>query len=311
MKQVSLALALSALIVTSVSLGAGKAANATPSPAAPLVPSQDLSNWCKELNTEITRLKWNLQPCDGKVDWKISGYSSDGRPLVYAEVGNSKALNVTLILAMVHGDEVTPVYIAVKLAEWIKVHENELKESHVIVAPLINPDGFYLTPKTRMNARGVDVNRNFATQDWQAGLKRWKSSFRSDPRRNPGDAPRSEHETLFQEELIRQFKPQKIMSIHAPLNHMDYDGPTALSLKRFPSQYVQECLKLQKELKAKSTGFFPGSLGNYAGRELGIPTITLELPTADARKAETYWKQFSTGIRTMIQFSMPNVVVSR
>jgi protein MpaA len=65
---------------------------------------------------------------------------------------------------------------------------------------------------------------------------------------------------------------------------------------------------LQRELKAKSTGYFPGSLGNYAGRELGIPTITLELPTADATKAEAYWKKFSQGVRSMIQFTMPKVV---
>lgn len=284
---------------------------AAPSPAAPMVTNQDLTSWCKELDAEVARLKWNIQPCDGKVDWKFSGFSTEGRPLVYSEFGNPKTLNVTLILATVHGDEITPAYIGIKLAQWIKDHESELKESHVIVVPLVNPDGFYRQPKTRMNARGVDVNRNFATQDWSDGLKRWKTKYKADPRRNPGDAPRSEKETLFQEDMIRQFRPQKIMSIHSPLNHMDYDGPTSLSLKRFPGQYVKECLRLQKELKAKSTGYFPGSLGNYAGRELGIPTITLELPTADAGKAEAYWRRFSQGIRTMIQFSMPAVIVTR
>jgi protein MpaA len=86
---------------------------------------------------------------------------------------------------------------------------------------------------------------------------------------------------------------------------MDYDGPTALSLAKFPRQYVRECLKLRSRLKAITSGFFPGSLGNFAGQELGIPTLTLELPTSDSRKAEAYWKKFSQGIKTMIEFVVP------
>jgi protein MpaA len=267
-----------------------------------------MTKWCSDLKSEIKRLKWTIDPCVDGVQWKFGGVSNEGRSLVYTEFGNAQASNVTLILTMVHGDEITPLYIGLEVIHWLKEHESELKDSRVIVAPLVNPDGFYRAPKTRMNAHGVDVNRNFATKDWEAGAKKWKTAFRSDPRRFPGSAPRSEPETIFQEELIRIFTPQKIMSVHSPLNHMDYDGPSALSLNKFPREYVHECIRLQRELKAKSTGYFPGSLGNYAGRELGIPTITLELPTADGAKAEAYWNKFSQGIRNMIQFSMPKVV---
>jgi len=272
-------------------------------------PPAVMGKWCSELKDEIKRLKWTLDPCVDGVQWKYGGQSNEGRALVYAEFGNAQASNVTLILTMVHGDENTPLYIGLEIIHWLKEHEAELKDSHVVVAPLVNPDGFYRGPKTRMNAHGVDVNRNFATQDWEVGAKKWKTAFRSDPRRYPGSAPRSEPETVFQEELIRMFTPLKIMSVHSPLNHMDYDGPTALSLRKFPREYVGECIRLQRELKAKSTGYFPGSLGNYAGRELGIPTITLELPSSDARQAEAYWKKFSQGIRTMIQFTMPKVAL--
>jgi protein MpaA len=103
--------------------------------------------------------------------------------------------------------------------------------------------------------------------------------------------------------LIQRIRPQKILSIHAPLNFMDYDGPgaSALALARFPKEYIQQCTKLRKQLKAVAGGFFPGSLGNYAGQELGIPTLTLELPSADPGKASVYWKKFQTGIRTMIE----------
>jgi protein MpaA len=298
-----------ALLLSTLSAGMSAGARASEGPArfAPATP-EVMNKWCSELKPEIKRLKWTIDPCIDGVQWKYGGASNEGRSLVYAEFGNAQASNVTLILTMVHGDEITPLYIGLEVIHWLKVHESELKDSRVIVAPLVNPDGFYRAPKTRMNAHGVDVNRNFATKDWEAGAKKWKTAFRSDPRRFPGSAPRSEPETIFQEELIRVFTPQKIMSVHSPLNHMDYDGPSALSLNKFPREYVHECVRLQRELKAKSTGYFPGSLGNYAGRELGIPTITLELPTADGTKAEVYWNKFSQGIHNMIQFTMPKVV---
>ncbi len=57
-----------------------------------------------------------------------------------------------------------------------------------------------------------------------------------------------------------------------------------------------------------STGFFPGSLGNYAGQERGIPTFTLELPTANPNKAFEYWEKFKSGIQTVIHYEVPDSV---
>jgi murein peptide amidase A len=261
--------------------------------------------WCHDVQNSINGFKWKIDACKD-LDWKMAGTSVEGRPLVYAEFGKEDAPNVTLIFTAVHGDEITPMYLGIQLAHWVKDHEKELGNTRVVIAPLVNPDGFFHKPRRRTNANGVDVNRNFATKDWSASaLRSWKIKFRSDPRRYPGIEPRSEPETVFQEDLIRKIRPQKILSVHSPLNHLDYDGPSQLSLNRFSENYVQECLKLRARMRAVTTGFFPGSLGNFAGQELGIPTLTLELPTADPRKADDYWKKFSEGIKLMIEFSMP------
>jgi protein MpaA len=265
-----------------------------------------LQSLCGEINQSAKTLKWDIKKCEG-TDWKTGGKSFKGRPLIYAEFGDPKAPNTTLIFSTVHGDEVTPLYLGLQLVEWLKEHQTQLSGTRVVVAPLVNPDGFFVRPRTRMNARGVDVNRNFATSDWQkSALEMWKKKYRSDRRRFPGNQPMSEPETLFQEALIKQVKPQKILSIHSPLNMLDYDGPSALSLSKFPTEYMKECERLKKSVKAISSGFFPGSLGNYAGRELGIPTLTLELPSANPKKAHQYWEKFREGIRTMIQFAVPN-----
>jgi protein MpaA len=264
-----------------------------------------LQRWCQEVGDAVSQLKWNVKPCAG-INWKVEGASVQGRPLVFAEFGNPKAENTTLVLSTVHGDEVTPLYLALELVYWLKDREGSLQNTRVVVAPLVNPDGFFRRPRTRMNAHGVDVNRNFTTGDWsQKALNAWKKRFKSDPRRFPGNEPSSEPETRFQEVLIRRVRPAKILAVHSPLNFLDYDGPSQLTLEKFPTDYAKSCEKLKKTLKAISGGFFPGSLGNYAGRELGIPTVTLELPSTDPKKAGIYWRKFSQGIHQMIEFSMP------
>jgi protein MpaA len=178
--------------------------------------------------------------------------------------------------------------------------------ARLVIAPLLNPDGFLGFPKTRMNAHGVDCNRNLGTKDWdQEALKSWKTKLHSDKRRFPGYKPDSEPETLFQKSLIEKFKPNKLVSIHSPLNMTDYDGPDHLKLSTFYTDYVKKCEELRMKVNAKSSGFFPGSLGNYAGQEQGIPTITLELPTADPTKAKEYWKRFQKGLETVVNHEIP------
>ena len=285
---------------------------ALPSAYASL-PSQEgltpgsMESWCHEVRGAVRKLNWKLDPCHSKLNWKSLGTSVQGRPLVYIEFGNPQAENTTLIFSTVHGDEITPLYVGLQLVSWIQERLPELDQNtRIIVAPLVNPDGFFRAPKTRMNARGIDVNRNFATQDWnERALTSWKKKFKSDPRRFPGHVAGSEPETRFQEELIHKIKPQKILSIHSPLNFLDYDGPSQLTLDQFPSDYAKSCERLKKTLNAISGGYYPGSLGNYAGRELGIPTVTIELPSADPRKAEKYWQQFLRGIKTVIHFNVP------
>lgn len=309
------------LVVSFLLLAPVGQASASPVATAKKRPTRDephapwtLDQWCSRVRTEVKKLGWKgLEPCTG-IQWKIDAYSVLGKAIPTAEFGDAKATNTTLVISMVHGDENTPLYVVLKLARYLAEHEETLRRNsiRVVVAPLVNPDGFFRRTRTRTNAHKVDLNRNLPTRDWERDAHRlWKAKFKSNARRNPGPHAASEPETLFQMRLVRETRPQKILGMHAPLNVLDYDGPSQISLARFPKDYVRECVNLRNKLKARSTGFFPGSLGNYAGQEMGIPTITLELPSASPRWAEGYWKKFETGIRTMIDFQVPDLEVSR
>ena len=266
---------------------------------------KDVPALCSGLDKAFVKRNWGSNPCRD-LDWKVGGTSIKGRPLVYYEFGPEKSKNTTLIFAMVHGDEITPLYLGFEIVGWAMENMKRHPDARLIVAPLVNPDGFFGFPKTRMNARGVDCNRNFATKDWnREALASWKRKFHSEKRRFPGFKPDSEPETIFQKMLIEKFAPNKILSIHSPLNVIDYDGPDNLKLATFSEEYVKKCQELRNRVKAKSTGFFPGSLGNYSGQELGIPTITLELPTAQHEKAKGYWNSFKKGIETVVTYQVP------
>ena len=136
------------------------------------------------------------------------------------------------------------------------------------IAPLINPDGLLAPKSTRVNANGVDLNRNFPTPNWQQEAPRyWKVRTGSDPRRFPGKAPVSEPESRWVYNQIDVFKPDVIISVHAPFGVLDFDGP-ATPPQRFG------------RLIFDPVGVYPGSLGNYCGVHRNIPVVTIELPNA-------------------------------
>ncbi|MGE0614414.1 MAG: M14 family zinc carboxypeptidase [Bacteriovoracia bacterium] len=267
---------------------------------------EDLKKWCQELNPELKKFKWKLDACQFK-DMRVGGRSVKGRPLVFREFGDPNAKNTTLVFSMVHGDETTPLFLGLRLMDWLEANTSKYPGTRIVIAPLVNPDGFYRHPRTRTNANKVDVNRNFNTADWAKDATRmWKKKYRADPRYFPGKQAESEPETQFQAKLISEYKPNKIISVHSPLNFMDYDGPDVLALAKFPSEYVTKCLQLRQHVNAHSGGFYPGSLGNYTGQERGIPTLTLELPSTNPQRAEEYWNHFLSGIETVIQFRVPD-----
>lgn len=264
--------------------------------------------FCANVNAQFKRYQWKDDAC-GTVPWKTDMKSRGGHPLIYAEFGTGP--ETTLLLGGVHPDELTPVPIAFRVARHIAEHPDALKaDVHVIIAPLVNPDGFIRQVPTRTNLSGVDLNRNFFTFDWYNKAKKlWQDRRESSPAHFPGYFPNSEIETIFQIQLIDDFHPDKILSIHAPLGFLDYDGPGDGQLPGKLTATQNRARRLVTAISEKSDNykvvdytFFPGSLGNYAGNERHIPTVTLEFEKTDPRVVDLYWKQFLPGIMQSIHY---------
>lgn len=165
---------------------------------------------------------------------------------------NNKIHNKVLVIGCMHGDEPQGEYL---INEYLK----DNSDTKISFIPCLNPDG--VKAQTRVNSNGVDLNRNFPTKNWELTEK---NNFYG------GNEPASEIETQFLISVIEEFKPELIITLHAPYKVVNYDG-NALDI----ANKISEIIKYPVEA---SIGYpTPGSFGTWAGIERNIPTITLEL----------------------------------
>ena len=208
------------------------------------------------------------------------GTSVQERPISSVVYGHGP--DTILIIGGIHGDEPAGVELCRRLCAYLEEHPDELAGIRVIVVPAANPDG--LAAGRRPNARGVDANRNFDARNRTEGKVH-------------GPAPLSEPESRFIVTLITHYLPARIVSIHQPLTCVDYDGPA----RRLAEATSKACGLPVRKLGARS-----GSLGSYAGVDLGIPTITLELPhSASKLTPEALWDLYGEALLVPIRFRLP------
>lgn len=162
-----------------------------------------------------------------------------------------------LILGVMHGEEPQGEFL---IEEFLKKCDIEKFKNKLVFVPCINSYG--KERNIRQNKNGVDLNRNYPTQNWKLTEK--NDYF-------GGEYPESEEETSFLIDLIQRVEPDCILSLHAPFKVVNYDGP-ALEIAQKISELTG--YPLQADIGYPT----PGSFGTYFGVERNIPVITLELP---------------------------------
>lgn len=263
-----------------------------------------MKTYCDNMELYFKKYNWGTSQCHD-FSWHHVRNSFLGHPIPWFVFGpdDKESINTTMILCGVHGDEITPVKFCFDVLEDLRKNPSILGDGRVVIAPLVAPDSFFKNKPSRTNARGVDVNRNFPTKDWaKNALRLWKKRYRKDKRRYPGRYALSEQETIFQVNLINRYKPNKIISVHAPLTLLDYDGPTFGNMTgKAAKKLLIQMSDIAGKYKVSNYPFFTGSLGNWAGNERKIPTYTLELPNSDWNKTDRYYKMFRGAIHHAIQ----------
>ncbi|MEQ1859956.1 MAG: M14 family zinc carboxypeptidase [Chthoniobacteraceae bacterium] len=199
----------------------------------------------------------------------VIGRSVEGRPI---EVRTMHERLGTLIIGGFHGDEPATIEIVRRFLPGVP---------GVALLPLLNPDGARL--KTRYNARGVDLNRNF------------EFNWHEESVEPPGPHPLSEPESKALVDFILARRPAKIVSLHWALGEIDADGAQSTLLAETMWEALTERERAPYRLRVTEPGRgqgrleqtyveCPGSLGQWVGYGIAYPDgtqpamVTLELP---------------------------------
>lgn len=127
------------------------------------------------------------------------GMSHLGRPIVALQIQDSPHRPV-IAIGSIHGDESMGLEVVERLRNSPDIPEG----LNLWIIPTVNPDG--LAAAVRGNARGVDLNRNFATDDWQfVGQGSEKYS---------GEAAASEVETKAVQQFVLEQQPLLVVWWH-------------------------------------------------------------------------------------------------
>ena len=206
-----------------------------------------------------------------------AGVSLGGRPIEFLTCGEGDT--TVMIIATIHGDEPLGTPLLARLAQLLTLRSDVVEGRTLVLVPIANPDGYARV--RRGNSRFVDLNRNFPAKNFQA----------SD---DHGPEPLSEPETQALHDLIEAMQPDRIISFHQPLGVIDYDGP---------GEDLARAIARQSTMPVRKLGARPGSLGSYAGEDLGIPVVTIELPTADRNMApDIVWNLYSGMLLAAIRY---------
>jgi murein peptide amidase A len=187
------------------------------------------------------------------------GRSLEGRPIDLREWGANSGGQRILVFGCIHGTECA--------ASAIPAFKSGCPTTGaVFYVPNLNPDGS--ASGTRLNGRGVDLNRNFPA-GWQPISTRWDLQY-------SGPRPFSEPETRLAARLIRALRPDVTIWFHQEAEPMVRAwGPSVPMGRAFARQ-----LRLTRTpLPFRRLPWLAGTAPNWQNHEFpGTASFVAELP---------------------------------
>jgi protein MpaA len=183
----------------------------------------------------------------------VIGHSFRGRAIVSVRMGTPDAALKMLVVGAVHGNEAAGMRITRRL-----LAAGAPRGVELIVLPTLNPDG--VAARTRGNAHGVDLNRNFPF-DWRP-LSGGEYS---------GPRALSEPESRAAHRLILRERPDVTIWFHQPFGLVDRPEGNPFVARRFSQLIGLPLVRLR--------GRYPGSASRWQNHRLPRSTaFVVELP---------------------------------
>lgn len=204
----------------------------------------------------------------------IIGYSVKGRPIIAYYYGSGSS--TVMFTGGMHGSEPSGYLTMQAWAAHLDTYAYNIPAGkQVVIVPNTNPDG--IAAGSRYNANGVNIDRNFATGDWQTDI----DTADGHKPGGGGSAPASEPETKALAALTAQLRPQIEVSFHAQgrlvgANQVGNSASIGAAYARtvgYTTMYGNA-----EELMGYT---ITGEYETWIGEKLGLPAILIELPSVN------------------------------
>jgi hypothetical protein len=202
------------------------------------------------------------------------------------QLGHLQSQRPILLMGGIHGDEPEGVKLAQKTLGYLQADAKNAQVPWILI-PCLNVDGF--AKNTRVNGRGVDLNRNYPSKSWSPAFDK--------ERYFPGPSPASEPEIRGVVQLILDFKPRLVIHCHSWEPCIVCAGPAG---------------RKDAERLAKNSGYevreeigypTPGSLSQYGWVDHGVPVICIEEQEGIA--LDKVWPHFENAMREIFLDASP------
>jgi murein peptide amidase A len=188
------------------------------------------------------------------------GRSLEGRPIRLREYGSDRTGGRVLVFGCIHGTECA----ASRIPHFAYCSP---PAGAVFYVPNLNPDGLALG--TRLNGRGVDLNRNFPS-GWQPVGQPWDLEY-------SGPHPFSEPETRLAAQLIRSLHPDVTIWFHQEAEPMVRAWGPSVTIAR---QFARDLRPLRyTRVPFRRLPWLAGTAPNWQNHRFpGTASFVVELP---------------------------------
>jgi protein MpaA len=217
----------------------------------------------------------------------VIGYSVNGRPITAYYYGSGPT--TILFTGGIHGSEPSGKYIMQDWANYLDSNAYKIPAGRqVVIVPAVNPDG--LAALARYNAHNVNIDRNFATANWQTDIDTSSGIVHG----GGGTTPMSEPETRALASITTSLLPRLEVSFHAAgqlVGANQFGDSTAIgNLYASCVGYTSMIGHAEETMGYSMTGEYE----DWAGEQYGTPAILIELPTNTgyyfSAHLDTLWK---------------------
>lgn len=201
------------------------------------------------------------------------GTSVQGRPITANWYGNGP--RVVAFIGGIHGNETSSINTMNSFMDNLERNSRQIpSDKTIVVIPNANPDGYAL--KSRFNANGVDLNRNFPTNDWRNDAS--GPGYVNQPGRG-GNSPLSEPEAQALANFVNAYRPRAVFTFHsaASLVSPNYAGDSA----GLAQIYAQNSPYSFANTQEADTNFGYNSTGDFEDwmAQIGIVNVIVEHKT--------------------------------